>query len=204
MGISFRSRTLQTPQNLVINHQYWTNARNNISPAPPEERIFHESNDIFEKMILRLKQKSAEWMIDLVSNFGKMWELVLNTHSSTLLAAKTVLRISNRRRIHKLLEKLEIFLRCLVIIGVQYKSQTLNRKADISERWKMIEASRVFIEKIRALLWLRRVGSSTVQPGVILVQILPMYLLIFSGNIHGSKTLLDKYSYISFSQPSER
>lgn len=67
---------------------------NNTSRVLPEENIFNDSTDGTEnKVILRLEQKSVEWMMDSLSKFYTAKELVLDTWGYTSASAKACLRL---------------------------------------------------------------------------------------------------------------
>lgn len=88
---------------MATNHSLWANAMNNITLVFPEEQISNASSDNFAKdIMLRLEEKSGEWMIALVSKVCKAEELVPNTCAGYFGDRKGMLVLTRTRKVYSL------------------------------------------------------------------------------------------------------
>lgn len=72
---------------------------NNPSNVPPAKRLFSASATGLErKMLLGPEPKSVEWVMDLVNEFCKAEEIVLDTGASISATAKACLKLPEHHR----------------------------------------------------------------------------------------------------------
>lgn len=83
---------------IATNHQWCTNAMNNQPCVPQLKRKFSASiKSSGKKMMLRLKHKSVEWIMDLLSRLCKEIMMVVPTCADTSAIAQAPLQLSENR-----------------------------------------------------------------------------------------------------------
>lgn len=177
---------------------------NNIPRVSPEEIVFCSDPACSGKrMMVRPEQKSASWMMDIMSKFSRPEKLVVDTCAGTMSTAKACLALPQHGRFVGCEEYSMCSVKSLLSLVKVHAEQVLNLEPDLVGSDKAVEAYRVFIGAMDAILTRRRVGRWIVPDSLAPVQTFPVHILHFSGYSHRDAALYDKCRNISPSQRTD-
>lgn len=170
-------------------HPVWTNVMNNIPPVPTSEKVMKKVTDRY--VMLRPEQKNIDWMKELISQYTKKGDIVVDMFGGTFSTAKACFELPDARR----------FIGCeadeeCVSIGMPHVLQRFCMRVvnnpngisvsesgtkDIDTYYKMSDLSSAVWDELKP------------PAGLPLFQKFPSYILRAFGEYHDYGKFSDKY-----------
>lgn len=123
------------------------NAMNSILRVSPEPRVFNASSSSSGKnMVLRIVQKSMEWVVDLVFKFCKAKALVPDTCADTLVTGKTCLMLPEYCRFVGSEKSSTCFQNAMLSLVEINTKHILSSQSNIDETWVAVKARNILFE----------------------------------------------------------
>lgn len=169
-----------------------------------KQLISASTNGLTKKMMLRPDQKLMKRLINVVSKFYRMQELVLDTCKSTLATLKMCLKLPTNPWSTGSKADCMCFQGSLPSLAEAHAKHILSARSDKVGSKKMAEASRIFVKVMTTLAARRRFDSSVVPLGIVTVKTFLEYVMYFLRNVYKDVALFEKRRHMTRLQCSNR